>query len=149
MNQFNFLAFEADIEKAQTAENHYLKTGDYQALDKAITSWERILKHPDFNKVEENLSLGIINNSAGTYLRRYWATGNINDLDCALFGWESLVKTLDNSPYLPIILNNLGNVLRNRYYHTGDLKDLEHSIATFQKAIKVTPTDSSNLPSIY
>jgi CHAT domain-containing protein len=142
------LKFQADINQAKAAEVRYQQGGGIPAIDEAIAAWERILNHAEFTHVDEAFRLKVLNDSAGTYLRRYWAKGILENLNMALSFWEETVKlTPDNSPELPSFLNNLGNGLIERYARLGDLNDLQKAIQSYKKAVKLTPDNSPELPS--
>ncbi len=142
--------FQAIIDQADAAEARYQQGEGVAALNEAIAAWEQILNHPEFANAdaEEKLSLWwVLNDSAGTYLRRYWATGVLADLDKALSSWEELANSVpSDSPLLPTILNNLGIGLSDRYQRTGALSDLDDSIANAQQAVELTPEGSPDLP---
>ncbi len=141
------LKFYADIEQAQATQERYLHGGGIQALDEAIAAWERILQHNDFADADEKIRLGVLNDSAGTYLRRYWARGDIEDLDRALSCWKQLAESLsEDSEYLPSILAGLGAGLMNRYARGGALADLEAAIEAHRKAVSLTSENSPALP---
>ncbi len=141
--------FQSDLDQAQAAEQRYLDKSDRTALDESIAAWERILQHPEFANVALDFRLGVWNDSAVTYWRRYQAGGNLNDLERALSGWQRLREQLsENSPYLPTILTNLGNGWRCRYQRTGAVGDLDAGIECFQQAVSLTPADAPDLPRI-
>jgi len=141
--------FRADINQAKAAEARYQQGEGVQALDEAIAAWERILNHPEFATVDDNFRLAVLNDGAGTYLRRYWAKGALADLNRALSFWEETVKlTPQNSPDLPSRLNNLGTGLRNRYQRSGQMADLQQAVEVYQQAVKLTPQNSPDLPSL-
>jgi len=137
--------FQADINQANAAQARYQQGEGVQALDEAVAAWERILNHPEFTTANEKLRLGLLNDSACTYLRRYWATGVLKDLYRALSCWEEAVAS-ENSPDLPMYLNNLGTGLRARYARTGKINGLQKGIEAFQQAVRLTPENSPHLP---
>jgi len=137
--------FKADIKQANAGEASYQQGAGVQALEQAVAAWERILSHPDFVTANEDFRLVVLNDSATTYLHRYWITGVLKDLNRALSTWEKvLAKTPNHSPDLPSRLSNLGVALRARHARTGDTKDLERAIKTFQKAVKLSPDNLSD-----
>jgi CHAT domain-containing protein len=139
--------FQADVAQANSAKARYLQHSDPTGLDDSITAWERILQHPDFTTADADFRSRVLNDSAGTYSRRYRARGEISDLDRALSGWQVAVsQTPAGSPGLPMYLNNLGNGLTDRYARTGDLTDLQAGIAAYQRAVSLTPAGSPELP---
>jgi hypothetical protein len=148
--------FKTDLQQAKAAQTRYQEqSGGLAALDEAIEAWERILTHPEFAEGEETFRLRVLNNSAGTYLRRYSAAGAFKDLEIAIAAWQQAValtkKHVPNSPDLPSRLNNLGNGLRNRYASTGEIKDLAQGIQAYQDAVALTKKhvpNSPDLPSI-
>ncbi len=143
--------FQAIRDEAEAAEARYQQGEGVAALNEAIAAWEQILNDPEFANAdaEEKLSLSwVLNDSAGTYWRRYQATGVLADLDKALSSWEELANSVpSDSPHLPAILNNLGVGLSDRYQRTGALSDLDDSIANAQQAVELTPEGSPDLPS--
>ncbi|RMF27571.1 MAG: hypothetical protein D6759_17425, partial [Chloroflexi bacterium] len=139
--------FRSDWDEAQAHVQHYLRTGDPTALDRAAAAWNRILDHPAFPQTEEPFRLAAMNNAGGVFLRRYWARGRPEDLNRALQLWQQAVAaTPEGSPDLPSILNNLGNGLRDRFARTGRVEDLEEAIRVYQEAVAATPEGSPDLP---
>ena len=131
-------SFHTTIQQVKAAEQRYLRGGGAQALDEAVSAWEQVLQHPDFSGTDEHFQLKIINDSAITYLRRYWARGNLSDLATAISRCEMAVaKTPADSPDLPSRLNNLGTGLTNRYSRLGELADLQAGIEVFQQATQL------------
>jgi CHAT domain-containing protein/tetratricopeptide (TPR) repeat protein len=139
--------FRADFNQANAAEARYqFEGGGVQALDEAIAAWERILNHAEFDRVDEEFRLVVLNDSAITYIYHYQTIGTLTDLDRALSFWEETVKlTPDNSPELLIPLNNLGLGLKNRYARLGEFNDLQEAIQNYQKAVELTPNNSPEL----
>ena len=140
--------FRADFNQAQAAEARYeLLNSGVSALDEAITAWERILNHAEFACVDEVFRLVVLNDSARTYLRRYWAKGALDDLDRALSRLDALVKSVPTDlPYLPVILSNLGSSFSGRYARIGEFNDLQEAITAHQRAVDLTPNNSPSLP---
>ena len=141
--------FEADRHQAQEAEKRYLgggsgiAAGEITSLNQAVAAWERILSHHAFAQVSESFRLVVLNNSGGTFLRRYWEQGQIRDLERALTNLQQALElTPPDSPDRPGQLNNLGSGLRTRYTRTGDLADLDWAIGVFEQAVTLTPPDS-------
>ena len=129
-------AFRQAWQQAQTAEAHYLQTGDIAFLHEAIAAWESILRHRVFPTADARFRLAVLNDSGGCYLRRYWARGQTSDLNQALAQWRQAVQaTPAGSPDLPGYLNNLGNGLRDRYAARGSFADLEEAIAVYRQAV--------------
>jgi len=139
--------FQKYIEQADAAESRYIQGDGVQALDKAIQLWGQILIHPEFVNIDEPFRLMIFNNSASTYLRRYWERSDIADLNIAIFFYEQAVsKTPEDSPSLPDFLTNFGNGLRERYFYLGNFKDLDEGIKAYRKAVFWASENSLNLP---
>ncbi len=127
--------FHAHLGQAQAHEQHYLRTGDPAALDRAATAWNRILDHPAFPQAHERFRLAAMNDAGRVFLRRYWARGRMEDLDRALDLWQRAVElTGEGSPDLPGFLNNLASGLSDRYSRTGDLGDLEEATRHYRRA---------------
>jgi len=141
------LPFDADLRRAQEAEQRYLRSADPRTLDEAVAAWERILRHSGFAALELNFRLAALNDSGGTYLRRYWARGHIEDLSRALELWQQAIEqTPPGSPDLPGFLSNLGIGLWGRYLRTGELADLERAIGAHEQAVEQTAPGSPDLP---
>ncbi|NPA06134.1 MAG: hypothetical protein GXO54_01880, partial [Chloroflexi bacterium] len=135
------------VQQAKEAEAHYRRTGDRQALDRAVALWEQILNHPALQQADARARLAVLNDAGTAHLYRYWARGQMAGLDRALTLWQQAVRlTPEGSPDLPSILNNLALGLRDRYARTGDLADLEQAIAHWQEAVRLTPEGSPDLP---
>ena len=133
--------------QARQAMRRFFQTGDRNALDTAVTAWNAILEHPDFDTTQRAFRLAVFNDAGSAFLRRYWARGLDQDLDHAIALWAEAVRTTPpDSSALPIILSNLGNGLSDRYARTGQPEDLEQAIRVFQQAVQSTPPDSPNLP---
>jgi CHAT domain-containing protein/TPR repeat protein len=140
--------FKQLLDQAQSAEARYLQHSNLTALDESIAAWERILQHPDFAMLTEDLQLGVLNDSAVAYIRRYEARGSMMDIDRALSQWQQFVSLPPtNFPKLPRVFNNLGNGFSNRYAHTGAENDLKQAIDYYQRAKSLTPINSPELPS--
>jgi tetratricopeptide (TPR) repeat protein len=138
---------QAIINQAKAPEARYEQGEGVPALDDAIAAWERILNHPDFADAEGKLRLGVLNDSAITYRRRYRATAVLADLDKALSYWEELVNSMSrDSPDLPDILTNLSTGLSYRYQRRGDLSYLNGCIVKALRAVTLTPEGSPDLP---
>jgi CHAT domain-containing protein/tetratricopeptide (TPR) repeat protein len=144
--------FRADFNQAKTAEARYQLGGGVPTLDEAIAAWERILTHAEFSRVEKTFCLPVLNDSANSYLRRYWAASDFKDLEIAIAAWQQVValtrEHFPNSPDLPKFLNNLGTGLRDRYARTGDVKDLERGIEASQEAVALTRQHFPNSPDL-
>ena len=139
-----FAQFEA---QARQAMRRFLQTNDRNALDAAVTAWNAILEHPDFDTAQHDFRLAVFNDAGGAFLRRYWSRGLAQDLDHALTLLEKAVQTTPpDSPNLPVYLNYLGDGLESRYARTGQLEDLEQAIRAAQQAVQITPPDSPDLP---
>jgi tetratricopeptide (TPR) repeat protein len=140
--------FRTDVQQANEGVQRYESRGDAAGLDAAAAAWERIVEHPGFVGSDARFQLGVLNDAAGVFLRRYWARGRLDDLNRALaLWWQAVQLTPPDSPDLPMYLNNLGNGLRSRYARTGRLEDLEEAIRVSQQAVQRTPPDSPDLPS--
>jgi CHAT domain-containing protein len=136
------------VQQAEAAESAYLSGQGVVFLNNAITAWELVLQNPVFTETEDEFRLRVINNSANTYLQRYWARGNLNDLSTAIEYWENSISTSPpNYSGLPDLFNNLGNGFTNRYTRLGNIKDLQLGINAYEKAIENTPVDSLDLAS--
>jgi len=133
--------FQSRREQAQAAESRYLQNGDLDALDEAVSAWESILGHPNFNDAEMDLRLSVLNNSGINYIFRYQASGVLEDLNHAIACWEKVVEQIPAESFeLPMYLNNLGKGLRSLYEHTGRLEDLQRAIELFEQALQITPS---------
>jgi hypothetical protein len=139
--------FEHDWDRANDAEERYLRTADRSALDAAAGAWLRIIDNPSFAQSDQRFQLVVMNDAGGVLLRRYWSADQLADLNRALVLWQAAVqRTPPDSPDLPSRLTGLGAGLRDRYARTGALADLEEAIRVYQTAVQRTPPDSPDLP---
>ncbi len=135
--------FRNEVVSANEAEARYRRTSDLAALDEAVAAWERVLGHEEFSAADARFRLAVLNDAAGTRLRRYWAIGNLADLDAAIAAAQQAVDlTPDGSPDRAGRLNNLGTGLRARYARTGSAADLDAAITAAQQAVALTPDGS-------
>jgi tetratricopeptide (TPR) repeat protein len=140
---------EALVQRAQQAESAYLQNSDLHVLDIAVSAWQQILDHREFEQLQADLRAALFNNGGGTYLRRFWAAGHVPDLDRALACCRDAVElTPANSPNRAAILANLGTGLRDRYARTGAVADLDEAIGSYRNAVDLTPANSPNRAAI-
>ena len=137
-----------DIRAAQAAEAQYQCTSAPDALEEAITAWERILQHPNFPASPERFQLATLNNAGNTFLARYSARGVLDDLEQALALWRTALPLIPRrgSPDRSRSLVSLTSGLHTRYEHLGDPADLEQAIELCRDAVQEARPYSLELP---
>ena len=128
---------------ASEATRNYQRTGQRNALDIAISSWELVLSDPAFSKTPQAFQLAVCNDAGSSYSRRYKANGEPRDLNRSIVLCKQAVAAtapnpLDHAGYL----SNLGANLNARYRRDGPIADLQAAIEAYQQAVAAMPSDA-------
>ena len=119
----------ADVTAADAADNLHVESGDSAALDNAAAAWRRVLAAPELESAYPGLRAALLNDAAGSALRRFWHGGTRSDLELAIHRYaESLTLTPPVSVRRIGRLGNLAMALREaneRYDEPQALADAE------------------------
>lgn len=74
--------FQEDIQIAQESEQRYLRNGDWEALNRAVEAWQRILGNPSFPQAPERFRLEVLNGAGIVFSRRYR-----REVSCRIWIW--------------------------------------------------------------
>jgi tetratricopeptide (TPR) repeat protein len=141
------LAFRADAQEAQAAQQAFLQNADPPPLDASAAAWQRITEHPDFTSAPARFQVTALNEAAIVLFRRYRTSGAHADLDEAIRLWQDIVPRIPpGSPDLPAVLGNCGIALQTRYAFSGDPEDLDQAIRSLDQAVRKTSSDAAELP---
>ncbi|HKZ86422.1 MAG TPA: CHAT domain-containing protein [Anaerolineae bacterium] len=128
--------FASDIQRAVTATQNYLSTGDHNTLSQAVVAWQHILDHPRIDDAPVSFRLAVLNGAGNTYQLWYHSTGNADDLYRALsLCQQALQLTSSSSSERVACLGSLAYCLSDLFFLTGDLADLEQAIGAEQQAV--------------
>lgn len=119
----------ADIAAASAADDVHAGSGDSTALDIAAEAWHQVLTAPELDSAYPGLRAALLNDAAGSALRRFWHGGVRSDLELAIHRYaESLTLTPPVSVRRIGRLGNLAMALREaheRYNEPQALADAE------------------------
>lgn len=136
-----------ELVEAEECERHYEETGSVEALDAAVTAWQRVLGSPAFLEASVDLRAVLLHRNAVAFARRYEATGDVEDIEAAICSWERGLDPLPaDSPYRPLYLHSLSRGLEIRFRCTSDVSDLHRALAASEEALQLTPMSFIDRP---
>jgi hypothetical protein len=138
---------EDDLDRARAAEAAYRGGGDVDDLYAAVDAWERVLAAPVLVEAYPDLRAALLNDAAGTMLRRFWHRGERTDLDRAA---ELCGAALDLTPQYSARrvtrLGNLAMVGREVHVRSGDPASLEGAELLLREAVALVDRSRGALP---
>lgn len=129
------------IGDAKGALYHFRESRDMAALDHAIQAWEYVLNHPNFPSAHQALRAEVLVQAGYACYLRYESHGEPTDLDRTIARWQAVTELTEGSPRH---LSNLAAALGRRHDRARDRADLDEAIVLLEKALSLTPTDSSD-----
>ena len=85
-------------------------------------------------------------------VQRYRQTGDRDGLDAAAAAWSRILEHPDfqasDDRFRLAALNNSGGVFLRRYRAGGRVEDLNRALTSWERAVKMTPPDSPDRPSL-
>lgn len=81
--------FRAKLQAAVEAESRHEQTGDDTTLSGAIDAWERVVSDPAFRQLQDEVSIGVLNQLALLRFDRHGSGGRQDDAEAAIRYWRA------------------------------------------------------------
>ena len=137
----------ADVTDAEAADRHHLETGSADALADAADAWKRVLAPDRLGSAYPGLRAALLNDAAGSALRRFWDGGRRADLDLAR---DHYAAALALTPPVSIRrisrLGNLAVVARETHERFGEPLALADAETLLREALRLVDLGGDGMP---
>ncbi|MGH3613631.1 MAG: tetratricopeptide repeat protein [Pseudonocardia sp.] len=136
-----------DLAEAEAADRAHADSGDGAALDAAMAAWARVLAAPVLSAAYPGLRAALLNDAAGSVLRRFWHRGLPADLDVARDRYASAIALTPPVSARRIgRLGNLAMVRREAHQRFADAAGLADAERLLREALRMVDMAGDGVP---